>query len=86
MDPIAHQGPLSMGILLECVAMPSSKGSSQPRDLLGSQNRKKESRMAVAERQRRGKPARIEQRNVGKPEREPQEKQTALVASPVYLG
>ena len=33
---IAHQGPLSMGILqtriLEWVAMPSSRGSSQPRD------------------------------------------------------
>ena len=32
----AHQAPLSMGILqarvLECVAMPSSWGSSQPRD------------------------------------------------------
>ena len=35
-DPIAHQAPLSMGILqeriLEWVAMPSSRGSSQPRD------------------------------------------------------
>ena len=35
-DPIAHQAPLSMGILqariLEWVAMPSSMGSSQPRD------------------------------------------------------
>ena len=33
---VAHQGPLSMGILqtriLEWVAMPSSRGSSQPRD------------------------------------------------------
>ena len=33
---VAHQAPLSMGILqartLECVAMPSSRGSSQPRD------------------------------------------------------
>ena len=34
---VAHQAPLSMGILpgkniLEWVAMPSSKGSSQPRD------------------------------------------------------
>ena len=36
MDCIAHQAPLSMGILqariLEWVAMPSSRGSSQPRD------------------------------------------------------
>ena len=35
-DPIAHQAPRSMGILqariLEWVAMPSSMGSSQPRD------------------------------------------------------
>ena len=35
-DSIAHQSPLSMGILqariLEWVAMPSSRGSSQPRD------------------------------------------------------
>ena len=33
---IAHQAPLSMGLLqariLEWVAMPSSRGSSQPRD------------------------------------------------------
>ena len=33
---VARQAPLSMGILqariLECVAMPSSRGSSQPRD------------------------------------------------------
>ena len=36
MGYIAHQAPLSMGILqariLEWVAMPSSRGSSQPRD------------------------------------------------------
>ena len=35
---VAHQAPLSMGILqariLEWVAMPSSRGSSQPRDLI----------------------------------------------------
>ena len=34
---VAYQAPLSMGILqariLECVAMPSSRGSSQPRNL-----------------------------------------------------
>ena len=33
---VAHQAPLSMGILqariLECIAVPSSRGSSQPRD------------------------------------------------------
>ena len=36
MEPVAHQAPLSMGILqariLEWGAMPSSRGSSQPRD------------------------------------------------------
>ena len=35
-DPVAHQAPLSMGILqariLEWVVMPSSRGSSQLRD------------------------------------------------------
>ena len=35
-ETVAHQAPLSMGIvqarILEWVAMPSSKGSSQPRD------------------------------------------------------
>ena len=65
---VAHQGPLSMAILqariLEWVAIPSSRGPSQPRDLLGSQNRKKESRMAVAKGQRREKSAKIEQRKV----------------------
>ena len=41
-DPmdLAHQAPLSMGILqariLEWVAMPSSRGSSQPRNRTGS--------------------------------------------------
>ena len=34
--PVARQTPLSMGILqariLECIAIPSSRGSSQPRD------------------------------------------------------
>ena len=29
---VAHQAPLSMGILQEWVAMPSSRGSSQTRD------------------------------------------------------
>ena len=63
---------------------PSSVGSSQkephtpiPKELglpsfeggmLGSQNRKKESRMAVAKRQGREKPTKIEQRKVQRPE------------------
>ena len=32
MECIARQTPLSMGRMLECVAMPSFRGSSQPRD------------------------------------------------------
>ena len=63
---------------------PSSAGSSQrdlndptPKELglpsleggvLGRKNREKESRMAVAKRQGRGKPAKIEQRKVPGPE------------------
>ena len=31
---VAHQAPLSMGRILEWVSMPSSRGSSQPRDNL----------------------------------------------------
>ena len=42
--------------------------------------------MAVAKRQRRGKPIKIEQRKVRGPELGPQVKQTALLASPIYLG
>ena len=77
---------------------PSSAGSSQrildlpvPKELgllslkrrrFGSYNRKKESRMAEAERQRREKPTKIEQRKV----QGPQAKQTASLASPVYIG
>ena len=45
-------------------------------DMLGSQNRKNESRMVVAKRQGREKPVKIEQ----------EVKQTALLASPVYRG
>ena len=42
--------------------------------------------MAVAKRQRRGKPVKIEQRKVRGPELGPQVKQTALLASRIYLG
>ena len=42
--------------------------------------------MAVAKKQRREKPMKIEQRKVRGPEWEPQVKQTALLASPVYIG
>ena len=42
--------------------------------------------MAVAKRQRRGKPVKIEQRKVRGPELGLQVKQTALLASPIYLG
>ena len=42
--------------------------------------------MAVAKRQRREIPMKIEQKKVQGLEREPQVKQTALLASPVYIG
>ena len=42
--------------------------------------------MVVAKRQWRGKPTNIEQRKVQGPERRPQVKQTALLASPIYIG
>ena len=42
--------------------------------------------MAVAKRQGREKPSKIEQRTVQGPERGPQVKQTALLASPIYIG
>ena len=41
--------------------------------------------MAMAKRQRREKPAKIEQRKVRGPERGLQGKQTALLASPIYI-
>ena len=42
--------------------------------------------MTVAEVQRREKPTKIEQRKVQGLEWEPQVKQTALLASPIYIG
>ena len=45
-----------------------------------------ESRMAVAKRQGREKPVKIEQRKVQGPEWGPQVEQTAVMASPVYIG
>ena len=42
--------------------------------------------MAVAKRQRREKPVKIEQRVVRGPEWGPQVKQAALLASPIYIG
>ena len=56
------------------------------RGMLCSWNRKKESRMAVAKRQISEKPVKIEHRKVEGPEWELQVKQTALLASPVYIG
>ena len=41
--------------------------------------------MAVAKRQRREKPAKLEQRKVRGPEWEPQVKQTVLLARSVYI-
>ena len=40
----------------------------------------------MAKRQRREKPAKLEQRKVRGLEWEPQVKQTALLASPIYIG
>ena len=54
--------------------------------LLGSLNREKESKMVVAKRQGREKPAKIEQRKVWEPEWGPQVKQTTLLAGPIYIG
>ena len=51
--------------------------------LLGSQNREKESRMAVAKRQGREKPAKIEQRKVPGGA---QVEQTTFLAGPIYIG
>ena len=45
-----------------------------------------ESRMAVAKRPGRGKPTKIEQREVQGLEWEPQVKQTTLLAGPIYIG
>ena len=42
--------------------------------------------MVVAKRQRRRTPVKIEQRKVQRPELGPQVKQTALLASPIYIG
>ena len=42
--------------------------------------------MAVVKRQGREKPGKIEQRKVQGPEWGPQVKQTALLASPLYIG
>ena len=54
--------------------------------VLGSKNRKQKSRMAVAKRQGREKPVKTEQRKVQEPEWGPQVEQTALLASPIYIG
>ena len=42
--------------------------------------------MEVAKRQGRERPTKIEQRKVGRWEREPQVKQPALHARPIYVG
>ena len=54
--------------------------------MLGSWNRKKESRMAVAKRQSRIKPMKIEQRKIWGLEWEHQVKQKALLVSSIYIG
>ena len=55
--------------------------------MLGSQNRKTESKMAVGKMQRKEKkPIKMEQKKIREPEWEPQVKQTALQASPIYIG
>ena len=42
--------------------------------------------MVVAKRQSREKPVKIEQRKVQRLEQGPQVKQTALLASPIFIG
>ena len=42
--------------------------------------------MVVAKRQRKEKPAKMEQKKIQGPESEPQMKQTALLVSPIYIG
>ena len=42
--------------------------------------------MAVAKRQRREKPMKIEQKKVRGPDLGPQVKQTTLLAGPIYIG
>ena len=42
--------------------------------------------MALAKRQRRDKPVKIEQRKIWGPEWGPQVDQTVLLASPIYIG
>ena len=54
--------------------------------MLGSKNRKQESRMAVAKRQGRKKPRKTEQRKVQGLELGPQVEQTTLLASQIYTG
>ena len=54
--------------------------------VLGSYNRKKESKMAVAKRQRKEKPAKMEKKKIWGLEWEPQVKQTTLLAGPIYTG
>ena len=54
--------------------------------MLSSQNREKESRMVVAKRQGKEKLVKIEQRKIQGLEWGPQVKQTALLASPIYIG
>ena len=53
--------------------------------LLGSYNRKKESKIAVAKDRERKEPQKIEQRKVWGPEWEPQVTQTALLARLIYI-
>ena len=54
--------------------------------VLGNMHSKKESKAAVAKRQRRENPTKIEQMKVQRWKWEPHVKQTALLASPVYIG
>ena len=42
--------------------------------------------MVMSKAQKREKPAKMEQRKVQGPEWEPQVKQTALLAGPIYIG
>ena len=54
--------------------------------MLGSYNRKKESKMVAAEEQRKEKPTKMEQKKIQGLEWEPQVKHTALLASQFTYG
>jgi len=88
--PNAPHHPSSAGSSQKDLDVPISNELGFPslkREMLGSWNREKEARMVVAKKDKeKKKPMKIEQRKVRGWEWEPQVKQTALLASPIYTG